>query len=119
LTTLEGQHRALAQLYESLQLVYSSVTEQLGTLQRRNSTQEDKSPAIRSYHTGAREWEESYMEIPNPLLFNVFGEMNPRFTPFDPATNSSILDFELIGWLLFEESIGKIVPSEELEFGQL
>jgi hypothetical protein len=45
--------------------------------------------------------------------------MNLQFLSFDPAINSLILDFELIGWLLFEESISKIVLFKELEFGQL
>jgi AP-1-like factor len=68
LTGLQGQHSALARLYESLQLAYSSVKEELETL--RNSKQ-DESPAMRSHYTSAREWEESHIEISNPLLFKV------------------------------------------------
>jgi hypothetical protein len=71
LTGLQGQHSALAQLYESLQLAYSSVKEELETIQRRNSNQEDEPPGMRSHHISAKEWEESHMEMSNPLLFNV------------------------------------------------
>jgi septation ring formation regulator EzrA len=70
LTGFQGQHSAITQLYESLQLAYSSVTEELETLRRRNRKQEDESPAMRSHYTSAKEWEESHMEISNALLFN-------------------------------------------------
>jgi hypothetical protein len=71
LTGLQGQHSALAQLYESLQLAYSSVKEELETLRRQNSKQEDESPTMRSHRTSVREWEELHLDISNPLLFNV------------------------------------------------
>jgi AP-1-like factor len=71
LTGLQGQHSALTQLYESLQLAHSSVKEELQTLRRRNSKQEDESAATRRHHTSAREWKESDMEISNPLMYNI------------------------------------------------
>jgi len=69
---LEGRHNDLSRSYESLQLEYSSVKQELDRLRRDGGRVESTSSGTsRDYHSSHREWEESKVEILDPLLFDV------------------------------------------------
>ena len=75
---LEGRHSDLTRSYESLQLEYSSVKSELDRLRKENARLEGASSnTTRGYHSnhghghGHREWDESKVEILDPLLFDV------------------------------------------------
>ena len=60
---LEGRHSDLSRSYESLQIEYTSVKQELDKLRT------DREGSTRNYQP--REWEESKGEILDPLLFDV------------------------------------------------
>jgi len=66
---LEGRHSDLTKSYETLQLEYSSVKQELDRLRRENARVEGSSSGTRNYHP--KDWEESKVEILDPLLFDV------------------------------------------------
>ena len=66
---LESRHNDLTRSYESLQLEYSSVKSELDKLRKDNARLEGSSSGTRNYHS--KEWEESKVEILDPLLFDV------------------------------------------------
>lgn len=73
---LEGRHSDLSRSYESLQLEYSSVKAELDRLRKENARLEGAaSNTTREYHSNHghthREWDESKVEILDPLLFDV------------------------------------------------
>jgi AP-1-like factor len=69
LAELQERHDDLIKSYKSLQLEYSTVKQDLETLQRGKSTYESVSPATRSYCYGPREQEDYSIKISNPLHF--------------------------------------------------
>jgi predicted nuclease with TOPRIM domain len=69
LTELQGKYNHLNELYESLQLKYSTVEQELETLRRGNSKHESVSSTTRSYRSDSGEWEEFCGET-YPLLFD-------------------------------------------------
>jgi len=72
LSELEGRHSDLSRSYESLQIEYSSVKQELDRLRKDGSRSESTSSgSSRDYHSSHREWEESKVEILDPLLFDV------------------------------------------------
>jgi len=72
LAELEGRHSDLSRSYESLQVEYSSVKSELERIRRDGSRVESTSSGTsRDYHSNHREWEESKVEILDPLLFDV------------------------------------------------
>ena len=73
---LEGRHSDLSRSYDSLQLQYSSVKSELDRLRKENTRLEGSSSnAGREYHSNHgqthRDWDESKVEILDPLLFDV------------------------------------------------
>ena len=74
---LEGRHNDLSRSYETLQLEYSSVKSELDRLRKENARLEGSSTTntAREYQSnhghGHREWDESKVEILDPLLFDV------------------------------------------------
>jgi AP-1-like factor len=73
---LEGRHSDLSRSYETLQLEYSSVKSELDRLRKENAKLEGSSSnTTREYHSSHghthREWDESKVEILDPLLFDV------------------------------------------------
>jgi AP-1-like factor len=66
LSELEGRHNDLSRSYESLQLEYTSVKQELDKLRKNNTRSEGSSRNFES-----REWEQSKPEILDPLLFDV------------------------------------------------
>lgn len=76
LSDLEGRHNELSRSYETLQLEYSSVKSELDRLRKENTRLEGSSSnTTREYHSNSgqshREWDESKVEILDPLLFDV------------------------------------------------
>jgi len=72
LSELEGRHSDLSRSYESLQVEYSSVKQELDKLRKDSSRRESTSSgSSRDYHSSHRAWEESKVEILDPLLFDV------------------------------------------------
>jgi predicted nuclease with TOPRIM domain len=70
LAELEGRHSDLSRSYESLQVEYSSVKSELDRLRKDDSRLEGSSSHDSRSH-GNREWDESKVEIMDPLLFDV------------------------------------------------
>jgi len=69
---LESRHSDLSRSYESLQVEYSSVKQELDRLRKDGGRVESTSSGTsRDYHSSHREWEESKVEILDPLLFDV------------------------------------------------
>ena len=64
---LEGQHRALTQSYETLELEYSAAKEELKKLRSQN---ESGSPTKRSFLSWLREWDEFVGERTEPWMFD-------------------------------------------------
>lgn len=76
LSELEGRYTSLSRSYESLQLEYSSVKSELDRNRRENAGLEGPpADTTREYHPNHnpshREWDESKVEILDPLLFDV------------------------------------------------
>jgi predicted nuclease with TOPRIM domain len=67
LTELQKQYHALTQSYETLQLEYSAVKEELESLRSQN---ESGSDTRRNLPSGLREWDESVVESADPLMFD-------------------------------------------------
>jgi len=67
LAELEGRHSNTLRSYEALQHEYTSVKQELDRLR------EDRGEASssRDYHSQHRDWDESRVEILDPLLFDV------------------------------------------------
>jgi len=70
---LEGRHNDLSQSYEALQVEYTSVKQELDRLRKENNRLENSSPgSTRGYPPSSeRGWEDSKVEILDPLLFDV------------------------------------------------
>lgn len=79
---LEGRHNELSRSYETLQVEYSSVKSELDRVRKENvrlegpssSSAAAASHASREYdssHHGQRGWDESKVEILDPVLFDV------------------------------------------------
>lgn len=77
LSELEGRHTDLSRSYESLQLEYSSVKSELDRLRKDSArTEGSASNTDRQFQSNfgqsqRREWEESKVEILDPVLFDV------------------------------------------------
>lgn len=73
LNELEGRHSDLSRSYESLQVEYSNVKQELDKLRNEGSRNDGAASSSlmtsREYHH--REWEDSKVEILDPLLFDV------------------------------------------------
>jgi len=69
LNELEGRHSDLSRSYESLQNEYSSVKQELDHL--RKGAEQSPPNTARDYATGSRGWDDSKVEILDPLLFDV------------------------------------------------
>ena len=67
LTELQGQYHTLSQSYDTLQLEYSAVKEELGCLRRQH---ESDSPIRGDFSSCLREWHEAAGENPDPLMFD-------------------------------------------------
>jgi len=67
LAELEGRHSDTLRSYEALQHEYSSVKQELDRLRKDRG----ESSGSRDYHSQHRDWDESKVEILDPLLFDV------------------------------------------------
>jgi len=73
---LEGRHTDLSRSYESLQVEYSSVKSELERLRKENARVQGSSTTTTARYqsnqgNGHRDWDESKVEILDPLLFDV------------------------------------------------
>jgi hypothetical protein len=71
LTELGEQDDYLIESYESLQLEHLIAKQELENLQRGNSKRESLSLAIRNYHSGQGEWDESRIETSDVFLTDI------------------------------------------------
>lgn len=65
----EGRHSELSRSYDTLQVEYANVKQELETLRKESSHAGGLSHNLRSYPS--KGWEESKGEILDPLLFDV------------------------------------------------
>jgi AP-1-like factor len=77
-TELRGKYDDLTKSYGSLQLEYSTLKQELEIQRRGTIMHERVSVPTRSYYSGPKEWEESFVETSNPFLFDVF-DVSPFF----------------------------------------
>ncbi|KAH8590245.1 hypothetical protein B0O99DRAFT_654982 [Bisporella sp. PMI_857] len=70
LSELEGRHNDLSRSYESLQHEYSCVKQELDRLREGGAEQASTAPA-KEYQSHNRSWDDSKVEILDPLLFDV------------------------------------------------
>jgi predicted nuclease with TOPRIM domain len=71
LAELEGRHTDLSRSYESLQIEYTNVKQELEKLRKDGSRVDAASSSSTSRHYHSRGWEDSKGEILDPLLFDV------------------------------------------------
>jgi len=72
LAELEGRHSDLSRSYESLQLEYSSVKSELERMRKVGNHAESTAPnTSRDYTSNNKDWDQSKVEILDPLLFDV------------------------------------------------
>jgi len=72
LAELEGRHSDTLRSYETLQHEYSSVKQELDRLRKdRESSSSSSSSRDYNHSSHSREWDESKVEILDPLLFDV------------------------------------------------
>jgi AP-1-like factor len=70
LAELEGRHSDTLRSYEALQHEYTSVKQELERL-RKGRAESSSSTGSRDYSSHPRDWDESKVEILDPLLFDV------------------------------------------------